>query len=66
MALFDQQRNATIATGQSLTPEQLAKPVQHPRFSSVGEAIAFSTLHVSMHAGQISLIRRTLGKPAVI
>jgi uncharacterized damage-inducible protein DinB len=66
MELFDEQRDATIEKVRTLTADDLAKPLQHPRFSNVGEAIAFCSLHVAMHAGQMSMIRRSLGKPPVI
>jgi uncharacterized damage-inducible protein DinB len=68
MALFDEQRNATLEAVKSMTPEQLSQPLEkpHPRFSTMGEAAAFCSLHVTMHAGQMSIIRRTLGKPPVI
>lgn len=66
MALFDEQRNASIETIRALTPEQLAAPLTHPRFATVGEAAAFCALHVTMHAGQVSMIRRALGKPPVV
>jgi len=41
----------------------LAKP--HPLFATVGQMLAFVPVHVAMHAGQISTIRRTLGRPAL-
>jgi uncharacterized damage-inducible protein DinB len=68
MALFDLHRLETIEAVRRMTPEQLAKPLgkPHPLFSTVGEAAAFCALHQTMHAGQISLIRRSLGKPPVI
>jgi hypothetical protein len=68
MALFDLQRDITIGKVRTLTADEMAKPVQppHPRFSTVGDAAAFCSLHVAMHAGQMSMIRRTLGKPPVI
>ena len=68
MALFDEQRNITIARVGELTQEQLIVPLvkPHPRFSTLGEAAIFCSIHVTMHAGQMSMIRRMLGKPPVI
>jgi hypothetical protein len=68
MTLFDEQRNVTVEAVRALTTEQLILPLAkpHPRFSTLGEAAAFCSLHVTMHAGQMSMIRRVLGKPPVI
>jgi hypothetical protein len=63
--LFDEHRTRLIAAVRAATPEQLAKPLDKPRplFSTVGEMAQFMALHGAMHAGQISMIRRTLGRP---
>lgn len=68
MAIFDEQRNVTIETVRALPQETLMLPLvkPHPRFSTLGEAAVFCALHVTMHAGQMSMIRRVLGKPPVI
>jgi hypothetical protein len=53
---------------EKMTPEQLEKPLAKPMpiFSTVGEMAAFLPIHNGMHAGQISTIRRSLGRPPVI
>src|SRR5690606_19867435 len=61
LALFDEHRDATLESIRAMTSDQLAAPLTHPRFKTVGEAAAFCALHVTMHAGQISMIRRALG-----
>jgi hypothetical protein len=68
MALFDRQRDITIEKVRTLTADEMTKSVQppHPRFNTVGDAAAFCSLHVAMHAGQMSMIRRSLGKPPVV
>ncbi|MBX3441413.1 MAG: DinB family protein [Planctomyces sp.] len=66
MPLFDAARDVTIAAVSAMTPERLAEPLTHQRFSNIGEAAAFCSLHGTMHAGQISLIRRSLGRPPVV
>ena len=41
--------------------EPLADP--HPRFKTKFEAIEFSAFHEMVHAGQIAVLRRLMGKP---
>lgn len=52
----------------TLSPEKLSEKFEkpHPMFSSIGMMLAFMPLHIAMHAGQISTIRRTLGRPPII
>ncbi len=68
LKLFDEQRNVTIAKVCEFPQEELMVPLEnpHPRFSTLGEAAIFCALHVTLHAGQMSMIRRMLGKPPVI
>lgn len=68
MKLFDQQREVTIEKVCQFNNEQLIVPLlkPHPRFSTLGEAAIFCSLHLQTHAGQISMIRRSLGRPPVI
>jgi uncharacterized damage-inducible protein DinB len=46
----------------------LDKPMDkpHPMFSTVGEFMNFISHHVTLHAGQITIIRRSLGRPPVV
>ncbi len=48
------------------TPEQLNRPIERPtaRFKTVGEFANFEAAHTSIHAGQITIIRRSLGRPS--
>ena len=64
---FDRHRQLLIEAIRQATPQQLATPLQnpHPLFGTVGEAAMFMGLHVMMHVGQISTIRRMLGYPPV-
>jgi DinB superfamily len=41
--------------------EPLAEP--HPRFKTKFGAVEFSALHEMVHAGQIAMLRRLMGKP---
>ncbi|QDT56614.1 DinB superfamily protein [Caulifigura coniformis] len=68
MKLFDENRNITIERVSEFTQEELIVPLSkpHPRFSTLGEAAIFCSIHITMHAGQMSMIRRMLGKPPVI
>ncbi len=66
--LFKRHRAALIETARRLTPEQLDKPLDkpHPLFATVGEILSFISGHSMMHAGQITVIRRSLGRPPLI
>jgi uncharacterized damage-inducible protein DinB len=68
LAVFEAQRNRIIEIAKGLTAEQLDAPLDnpHPRFKTVGEVLAFIPLHTCIHAGQITMIRRSLGRPPVI
>ena len=68
LAAFETHRDRLIAIASSMTSEQLDKPLDnpHPRFKTVGELMSFMSLHACIHAGQITMIRRSLGKPPVI
>ena len=68
MPLFDEHRRRLIEAVKSATPEQLDKPMDrpHPMFKTMGEVVTFMALHGAMHSGQISTIRRTLGRPPIV
>lgn len=56
--------NATLAVNQSTLDRPLEKP--SPRYSTNGEMVAFMAHHTAMHAGQITMIRRALGRPPIV
>jgi len=66
--LFKQHRAMLVEAVKRATPEQLGKPLDkpHPLFNTVGGSVNFMGVHVSMHSGQISTIRRTPGRPPLI
>ena len=66
--LFKQHRAMLVEAVKRATLEQLSKPLDkpHPLFTTVGGSVNFMGVHVSMHSGQISMIRRTLGRPPLI
>jgi DinB superfamily len=68
MPLFDEHRNRLVAAVKAAPPGLLDKPLDkpHPLFSTVGEVATFLALHGAMHAGQITIIRRSLGRPPLI
>jgi hypothetical protein len=68
LPIFDAHRDRLIDAVKRATPEQLNKPLEKamPMFKTVGEMINFMSLHSAMHAGQITIIRRSLGKPPLI
>jgi hypothetical protein len=65
MPMFDKHRDLLIAAVEKLPAAKLEEPLPKasPRFSTHGEFFSFMALHVIMHAGQISTIRRSLGRP---
>ncbi len=65
MPLFDKHRDLLIENAKRLTPETLEAPVPKPspRLKDIGEFLLFMGMHVVVHAGQISTIRRSLGRP---
>lgn len=68
IAVFDEHRHRLIAAVKALPAEVLDKPLEkpHPMFRTVGELVTFMALHSTMHAGQISIIRRSLGRPPLV
>jgi uncharacterized damage-inducible protein DinB len=35
-------------------------------FSTPGEMLSFMSVHTAMHAGQVTIIRRSLGRPPLV
>jgi uncharacterized damage-inducible protein DinB len=68
MPLFDEHRNRLIAAVKRASAEELDKPLEKPRpmFKTPGEAANFQAQHTAMHAGQITIIRRSLGRPPLV
>ena len=68
MPLFNQQRTALIEAVKNAAPQKLDEPLDkpHPVFGTAGQLANFIAFHSMMHAGQISQIRRHLGRPPVM
>ena len=66
--LFRESREKIAAAIEKLPEEVLNKPLEKPssRYSTLGEMIGFMALHTAMHSGQITIIRRSLGRPPLI
>lgn len=67
VALFDAHRRKLIDCLPTVDPARFLEPpsFQTPMFADRGEGTLFMGLHVAMHTGQISVIRRSLGYPPV-
>ena len=63
--LFQETHNHFIAKAATLSEETLVTPVENRPFKTIGEMMFFMPIHITSHAGQISMIRRTLGLPAL-
>ena len=66
--LFQKHRALLIDTVRRAPAELLDKPLEkpHPMFATVGLMTNFMSFHTVLHTGQISMIRRTLGKPPTV
>ena len=64
VAVFEEHRNRLIAAVKAATPQQLAEKMPKPiaMATTIGEALAFLGVHTAMHAGQVVMIRRSLGR----
>jgi hypothetical protein len=66
--LFNDVRNATIATVGQLNDADLDRPTQGvmaPFAPKLGNLLILVANHTLMHAGQFSVLRRKLGKPVL-
>jgi uncharacterized damage-inducible protein DinB len=68
LPLFDAALASVIGVVPNLTADQLSQPPRGraPFSTTEGGAILFGASHIILHAGQISLIRRSLGKPPLV
>jgi hypothetical protein len=68
MPLWDQHRSMLIDAVKRASLDLLNKPLDKPLpiFSNLGEMANFMAQHATMHAGQITIIRRSLGRPPLV
>ena len=66
--VFNAHRTRLIEAVKRATPEQFEKPMEkpHPMFKTLGEFVSFMSTHTAMHVGQITIIRRSLGRPPLV
>lgn len=67
-SLWNQHRQLLADAARQAPEALLNQPLEQPRplFKTVGEMAHFMAIHATMHAGQISTIRRSLGRPPLI
>jgi uncharacterized damage-inducible protein DinB len=65
LALFDGCTEKAIEAARKVPAESLSgpSPTPNPFAANYGEALLFGAMHVTLHGGQLSTIRRSLGKP---
>jgi hypothetical protein len=56
---------AVESTPDAVLEQTIPKP-SAPVFSTVASIAAFAPIHLAVHAGQISTIRRSLGRPPLV
>ena len=66
--LFKDTHDRFAAMARELSQEQLDKVINadHPFFKNVGTMFAFAPVHIGTHAGQITIMRRSLGRPPLM
>ena len=65
LPLFLIHRDLLIEKVRTAAPEQLSDELEkpNPMFGTRGEMLSFIAVHTAMHAGQVTIIRRSLGRP---
>ncbi len=68
LPLFKAHRQRLIEAVESTDPQRLSAALDkpHPMFGTLAELASFMSIHTAMHAGQITTIRRSLGKPPLV
>ncbi len=66
--MFQQHHELFVGVVAHLTTAQLEGKLEkpHPLFGTLGEMAAFAPIHIATHAGQITTIRRSLGRPPIV
>jgi hypothetical protein len=68
LAILDTCVEKLIAAALAIPLEALKAPPANPSpfAKNYGEALHFGALHFAIHSGQLSTIRRSLGKPPLV
>lgn len=64
--LWDAHRSRLVERVAALPAEEFDRPIEHPIFKTLGQFIGLIPVHTTLHCGQLSTIRRSLGRPAAI
>lgn len=66
--IFKQTHDRFVAVAKAATPAKLAEAFvpEHRLFKVIGDMFAFAPTHIATHAGQISTIRRSLGRAPLV
>jgi hypothetical protein len=69
LALLDVAIDKLMEAIRQLPPESLVGPATNsapPFITCAGDMLLFGAMHITMHCGQLSTIRRSLGKPPLV
>lgn len=68
MPLLRQHIEMLAAAVLKLTEPDLGRPLANPTpmFGKLGEMLAFMPIHTGIHTGQITIVRRSLGRPPIV
>lgn len=66
--LLDQSHALLAQAARALPAAKVNEPLDkpHPMFGTLGGVAAFAPIHIATHAGQISTIRRSLGRAPLV
>ena len=67
-SIFEKNRDRLIRAVQEASTDLLDQPASRstPMYKTLGELIDFIALHTCVHIGQITTIRRSLGRPPLV
>jgi hypothetical protein len=68
LALFDAHLDHYVRWVRGLTPEVMDAVQENrvPFSTTFGEGVQYGAMHIAMHVGQLSTIRRALGRPPLV
>jgi uncharacterized damage-inducible protein DinB len=68
LAMWNAVHDQLVKQTEAITIEQLETKLEkpHPMFQTLGQLMVFANIHATMHAGQVSVIRRSLGRAPLI
>jgi uncharacterized damage-inducible protein DinB len=68
LPIFNAHRERLLEVVKEASPAHFDRALEkpHPMFKTLGEYIVFMAAHTAMHVGQITIIRRSLGRPPLV